>query len=41
MRRNFQGVLYFADFVGKFDPRKLLLLCFIILYYARKFQNKD
>ncbi len=40
MRCNFRGVLYFADFMGKFDPRKLLL-CFIILYYARKFQNKD
>ncbi len=30
-RRNFRGVLYFADFVGKFDPRKIIMLYYTLL----------
>ncbi len=32
MRRNFRGVLYFADFVGKFDQRKIIMLYYTLLH---------
>ena len=37
MHSNFQGVLYFADFLGKFDPRKLLL-CFLYFITHENFK---
>ncbi len=39
-RRNFRGVLYFADFVGKFDPRNYYALLYFITHEIFKIRTK-